>query len=272
MAALAVFLTRPFTLETCVAMARIGVPIITGSIERWAQTFRCLSMLVLKSDEVCQTIMTPMRATLSAEGVRRITHFTFDFMMGQRWLNPAALVELPNMFPAEFVGGMNHRLITSLKEFHGYLKGVNYTTRADCIFVPRSVGEVTVDYPGNLFGEMWQKPDRMGEATEQVMYRTHSGHVLFRHYMQSQKQQLMQQMEETVRTGNGSTSRVQIQVVVERACTKRADDKGEYRIDWPGTGPLGPVMMNDPANSPHAIYNGSRGSFATVEAKSSSLF
>ena len=158
---LIIFLTRPFTLETCVAMARIGVPIITGSIERWAQTFRCLSMLVLKSDEVCQTIMTPMRATLSSEGVRRITHFTFDFLMGQRWLNPDALVELPNMFPAEFIGGMNHRLIGSLDEFHKYLKGVNYTTRADCIFVPRSVGEMTVEYPGNLFGEMWQKPDRM---------------------------------------------------------------------------------------------------------------
>jgi hypothetical protein len=158
---LVVFLTRPFSLETCVTMARIGVPIITGSLERWAQTFRCLSMLVLKSDEVCQTIMTPMRATLSSEGVRRITHFTFDFLMGQRWLNPDALVELPNMFPAEFVGGMNHRIIRSMDEFHKYLKGVNYTTRADCIFVPRSVGEMTVEYPGNLFGEMWQKPDRM---------------------------------------------------------------------------------------------------------------
>jgi len=253
-------------------MARIGVPIITGSLERWAQTFRCLSMLVLKSDEVCQTIMTPMRATLSSEGVRRITHFTFDFLMGQRWLNPDALVELPNMFPAEFVGGMNHRIIRSMDEFHKYLKGVNYTTRADCIFVPRSVGEMTVEYPGNLFGEMWQKPDRMGDATEQVMYRTHSGHALFREYMSAQRSNLMAQMEEVVRTGNGSTSRVMIQIVVERGCTKKADDHGEYRIDWPGTGPLGAMMMNDPANSPHEIFSGSKATFDTVESRSSSVF
>lgn len=268
LAVLTLIFTRPFDLDTCVRMASIGIPIVTGQLERWAMTFYTLSALVAKSDEVGDTIMTPMRVTVTSRGVRRITDFTEEFAMGQRWNNPDALVDLPSLFGAGVGGGMNTRVVTDVRGVQAIVRGVNVATRADVMFVPRSPGERTLHYPMNWLGDVWQKTDVMGVDTRQPLYYTVSGYRLYREYIGQQALALFRSAIriDVVLGSNGSVG-MPAQVVVERMPTMKPRADGAYDIPVNGTGPIGAMNMQHPANEPHIVFKGRGGLFGLDPTK-----
>jgi hypothetical protein len=270
LAVLALIFTRPFNLDTCVRMASIGIPVVVGQLERWALTFYTLSALVAKSDEVGDTIMTPMRVTVTSRGVRRITDFTEEFAMGQRWNNPDALVDLPSLFGAGIGAGWNTRLVRDVRGVQAVIKGQDVSTRADGFFVPRSPGERSLHYPMNWSGELWQKPDLMGAEARQPLYHTVSGYRLYRAYIGDEAYRSFKATlkVETILGSNGSVG-MPAQCVVERMPTMKAGADGTYSIALNGTGPIGPMNMQHPMNEPHIVFRGRGGLFGLDPGKGS---
>ena len=264
-AVLAAIFAQPWNLDTAVRMAQVGIPVVTGHAERWAMTFHCLSALVLKSDEVCDTVLTPMRATVTSRGPRRITDFTFEFSMGQRWKNPDALRELPNLWANGVGGGFNTRFVSTHEQLAEIVNGENLGTRADVNFTPRCPGEETVQYPCNLMGWVWQKPDKMGVHSQQMIYHHHSGYVFARELIgKTTLDGLNAQLQiDLVLQSNGSVG-VPIQLVVDRMATMRADDSGRLATPTNGTGPFGPMIMNHAGSEPHIKFGG-RGLFGVEQ-------
>lgn len=264
---MALIYSRPWNLDTCVRMAEIGIPIVTGQLERWALTINTLSALVAKSDEVCDTIMTPMRVTVTSRGVRRITDFTEEFAMGQRWGNPEALAELPNLWPNGVGHGWGTRIVSDMNGVRDIIRGANKGARADVLFVPRSIGEDTLAYPMNWTGAVWTKPAKVNTTQRQLQYHTHSGYALYRAYMGTHLASFIAKMKgDAVIKANGSVS-MDAMVVVDRAPTMVPDLDGVYSIAENGTGPIGEMIMQHHQSRPHIVFKGRGGLFALDPTK-----
>ena len=94
---------------------------------------------------------------------------------------------------------MNTTLMETLHELRQLLLGrSNPQTRADCLFVPCPVTERTKHYPANFLAEIVMRDDSMGDRSQQIMYRKHSGHQLMRRLLGASSDPMEAQILEKV--------------------------------------------------------------------------
>jgi hypothetical protein len=281
LAVLVAIMAMPFTIPTIQRLAHLGMPIVSGSIERYSSRrplsplsarprygmmFRGSSMLLLKSGETVDNIQTPMTTTLSSHGPRRKTGFTWNFGQGFRWIDKSAITEMPCAMPEEFGGGMNTTLMENLDELRALLLGrSNPQTRADCLFVPCPVTERTKHYPANFLAEIVQRDDSMGDRSQQIMsapcpspwshpwrYRKHSGHQLMRRLLGASRDpmeaQILERVDHLVYNSlamhHGAKMHAACIVIHRGATMGYSGSTQKYDKQRPGTGPFGAMRMH----------------------------
>jgi hypothetical protein len=142
------------------------------------------------------------------------------------------------------------------------VRGIDWNTRADVFFVPRSPGERQLHYPMNWLGEIWQKPDVMGIDSRQPLYHTVSGYRLYREYIsEAHVRAFIAHLRHDVILGSNGSVGLPVQIVVERMPTMKATPDGVYSLAVNGTGPIGPMNMQHPGSEPHIVFRGRGGLF-----------
>lgn len=240
------------TMLTPVAIANLtrdGMPLMSGSMDRLAQHFTMASWLALNRDGTCQTIISPVRASITARGVQGITDFVFKMNMGHRFPKPFGIAEIASVFPVEFNGGMNTRIVGSLPEIRGLLRGEyvpGRRTANDLIFVPSPITEKTVEYPINFFGDLPRDRSSTGRFIDHLQTKR-TGHWMLRHFigeevMRSAQGAVMAKISQP----DGIYAMLPFCPIIEAGTRYYwSEHKDDYIKLACGTGPMGPAQFSN---------------------------
>ena len=259
----------PLCVPVLARLARLGIQIMGGRFERWAETYVSNSMLLMRrGGETCQNILSPLDAYLSSRGVVGVTDFTAQFDQGVRWTNYKGITEFPAFFPRRILGGTGTQLAATLEDVHKILNGES-NSQMDLVFLTHPITETKFEWPQNFLGDH-EIIDEEAVGTNGLRdnrLRKYSGHALFRMLIGERDVNRHASILQDPDVLTGGTLSTYFCSHVERAATYYFS---ESRRDWSapkaGTGCLGELRMNHEEFCAQ-VLNGGRHQFPYDGAK-----
>lgn len=255
-------LTRPMSPYWLGKLARLGIQVLQGSLERYSERYIVSSMGVMRrGEETVSLMMTPLMSEMSSKGLSSMTVFGHRFHMGHMFKNWDGIREIFGVFPYATAGGTGTQLCRSMDDVrHIFTQSdVNSATRFDLVFIPRPYTETRLEYPGNLFGDEEVKGQH-NYVREMTYLRKNSGHVVLRRMLGPELiGQASALLDSTVSRSYGIVA-MPYCPFVERAATYYSGMNEMWNVPTHGTGPLGPMVYNN-VEVVAGILNGGRGAF-----------
>lgn len=238
---------RDLTPKVLAELARDGLPLLGGALERWSQQYGMLSWLaVRRGPSLAQFVVAPVRTTIS--GNERLgVELTYNVTIGHQFNDPLAIKEIPAAVPHHFRGGMGEKLVPTFEAVQELIeRGWKRTNgggedRPHLVFIASPITEQWVEYPGNLLGDVLPHLS----AAERVQSKR-TGHWTLRRMLGDE---ILDRMRGTLADRIDARGRGRLFPfcpVVERATTttdSTAAKDGRRLV--PGTGALGPIEFSD---------------------------
>lgn len=256
---LIILLKMKLTPMTIAGLARKGLALMGGHLQRWAIRQTMVSWIAWERETTCELMVSPVRTTLSIRALQEMTDFMSKLNIGLRFPNPRGVVELPALFPYEFNGGMNGRIVESVQEIRDLMKGEYVSGRkasSDLIYVAGPITETLVSYPMNSFGDVHKKRSSTGRVEDRLQTKVTGLHMLRQFIGDAALKNAKAKIMSQVARFDGILAQLYYCPVIQAGPVyHRSDALSDYVKFLPGTGPLSHVQF---ANHLHVakIMNG----------------
>ncbi len=258
-----------FDVPTVNRLANRGIKLFNASVERVAQGLSTGSAFGLRRGESFDFAMQPLSTHVTSAGVVGITDFVIKTAMGPFWRQPYQVREFGSVFFSHVLGGWNAQLMPNFETFKSYVEGNGRTDAGDrvtqdCFLNVYPITENHRNYPNNWLGGEVMTPEELYGRQMEQLFHCNSGHSVLQQLLGKTLVDRIHSDYNELMAEDWPGFELPVQMIMHRGANYWPSMDGlKFDQQHPGTGPMGPMFMNNPHEC-GAIYNGSGKRFSAA--------